>query len=177
MTKAEFRQLAKDRRLCSSEEISGDVIYKELSSSNFYKEAKVVALYFPDKYEPDTKCFIEGALKEGKRVLLPKWSEEKKDYAFAEISSLDDLEIGRYGIMEPKADCCKDVSMVDVCYVPGVLFDCECNRLGHGNGFYDRLLQQLSDKVEVVGLAFSWQVVEQLPVESTDVRMDRLFIF
>jgi 5,10-methenyltetrahydrofolate synthetase len=58
---------------------------------------------------------------------------------------------------------------IDVCYIPGLLFDKRGIRLGHGGGYYDRLLVKLSPDTPVIGLSFPWQLVEELPFEAHDI--------
>lgn len=59
---------------------------------------------------------------------------------------------------------------IDLYIVPGVAFDRQCNRLGRGKGHYDRLLTDV--KVTKIGLAYSFQVLAQVPHTSYDVPMD-----
>ena len=55
--------------------------------------------------------------------------------------------------------------------VPGVAFDCHNNRMGRGRGFYDRLLKSTPNAFKV-GVAFHFQMVDEVPVEPFDIPMD-----
>lgn len=56
--------------------------------------------------------------------------------------------------------------------MPGVAFYRQGGRLGYGAGFYDRFLTKMSKGVEKIALAYQLQVVDSVPMESSDVRID-----
>ena len=87
-----------------------------------------------------------------------------------------DFAIGAYGIREPIPERCRRVmpSEVDFILVPGVAFDRSLNRLGYGGGYYDRFFPQTRDKCVKAALAFAMQIVENVPVDQYDTRMDYL---
>ena len=86
----------------------------------------------------------------------------------------DDLKISSYGILEPKKDKIKNISSdkIDLIIVPGVAFDLKGNRMGHGKGYYDRFLNLV--KSTSIGLAFEFQIIENIPVESHDKPIDMI---
>lgn len=139
-----------------------------------YKDAKTVMFYAAKGNEVQTREMIKAALKEGKKVLLPVTNMEKKEIEAAVIEDYDgDLKKGAYGIMEPKEKSKADEKLIDAVVVPGVAFDIEGHRLGYGLGYYDQLLRRLTNAVKI-GLAYDFQVVERLPRESHDQRMDMI---
>ncbi|MDR2440948.1 MAG: 5-formyltetrahydrofolate cyclo-ligase [Planctomycetaceae bacterium] len=90
------------------------------------------------------------------------------------IFSRNDLEPGRFGILEPKQSVRNDVGhlvtpeQLDVIIVPGLAFDTLGNRLGRGKGYYDRFLSSFSSNIISIGLAFEYQIVYQVPVNHWD---------
>jgi 5-formyltetrahydrofolate cyclo-ligase len=90
------------------------------------------------------------------------------------IFSRNDLELGRFGILEPKQNIRNNPQyhvipeQLDVVIVPGLAFDRSGNRLGRGRGYYDRFLSQFTSKTLLIGLAFECQIVEQIPVDTWD---------
>jgi 5-formyltetrahydrofolate cyclo-ligase len=90
------------------------------------------------------------------------------------IFSRNDLELGRFGILEPKQNIRNNIKyhvtpeQLDVVIVPGLAFDSLGNRLGRGKGYYDRFLSQFTSKTLLIGLAFECQIVEQVPVDTWD---------
>ncbi|MDR0705319.1 MAG: 5-formyltetrahydrofolate cyclo-ligase [Planctomycetaceae bacterium] len=90
------------------------------------------------------------------------------------IFSRNDLESGRFGILEPKQKIRNNPKyhvtpeQLDVVFVPGLAFDTLGNRLGRGKGYYDRFLSQFPLNTLLIGLAFECQIVEQIPVDTWD---------
>ena len=88
--------------------------------------------------------------------------------------SFDDLISGMYGIQEPSPE--KRIKMnpeiIDLVIVPGIAFDRQGGRLGHGKGYYDRFLQ--FTRAFRLGLAFDCQLLKTVPTESHDVPMNAI---
>ena len=84
-----------------------------------------------------------------------------------------DLAIGAYGIEEPTGALFTDYATIDLVIVPGVAFDRDGNRLGRGKGYYDRLLPRIPSAYKV-GICFPFQIVEEVPAEPFDIRMDEI---
>jgi 5-formyltetrahydrofolate cyclo-ligase len=78
---------------------------------------------------------------------------------------------GIYGIAEPTGEIFTDYAAIDFIVVPGVAFDAKGNRLGRGKGYYDRLLPRIPSAYKA-GICFPFQLVEEVPAESFDIRMD-----
>jgi 5-formyltetrahydrofolate cyclo-ligase len=134
-----------------------------------YLASRSVALYSPVQNEVDTGTIQRHALDNDKRVFYPKTS--KLDWpGFYQIFSPTDLTCGRFAIPEPLE--VHPLSVADeenlIVFVPGVVFDHCGNRLGRGGGWYDRKLAQLNDYGVFVGLAYEFQVVENLAAEKWD---------
>ena len=108
---------------------------------------------------------------------LIRFSKEK-ELCFFEIKDRNrDLKPGIYGILEPDPLLTKEVFLHDAgcVLVPGVVFDKNKHRIGHGAGFYDRFLARIDSQVPKVGLAYSFQVmIKDLPQEVHDVALDEL---
>ncbi|MGZ8426250.1 MAG: 5-formyltetrahydrofolate cyclo-ligase [Candidatus Binatia bacterium] len=133
-----------------------------------YRGAQAIALYSPIQNEVDTGILLDHALSSGKRVYLPRWTEQ--GFSFVRMESRCELVAGRYGILEPiGAAGLSDAERQNlVVIVPGVVFDCRGNRLGRGSGVYDRLLAQFNISDIGVGLAYECQIVEAVPVQPWD---------
>ncbi|KAA6347019.1 5-formyltetrahydrofolate cyclo-ligase [termite gut metagenome] len=87
-------------------------------------------------------------------------------------NSHQSLSVGPYGIKEPFGEAFTDYASIDLAVIPGVAFDRFGNRLGHGKGYYDRLLPHLS--AYRIGIGFSFQLVEEVPAKEFDVRMNEV---
>ena len=137
-------------------------------NSNEFQPAKVVGTYFAFGSEVTTELIIERAKILGKKIALPRVEEDR--ITFYELSSTKSLIRGRFGIMEPLPY--GKMSEIDILVVPGIAFDKKGNRLGYGKGFYDRLL--LTKRTFSIGLAYSFQLLENLPHDLYDKRLDAI---
>ncbi len=134
-----------------------------------FQQAKVVGAYFAIGSEVMTELIIGSAKISGKKIALPRVEEDK--ITFYELSLTNTLVRGRFGIMEPPPY--EPVNKIDILVVPGIAFDKKGNRLGYGKGFYDRLLASKRTKFSI-GLAYSFQLVENLPYDLYDRRLDAI---
>ncbi len=138
-----------------------------------FRKAKAVMLYVAMDEEVDTHPLLNLAFQEKKHVLLPVVVQEKDEMISAELIAPDRMKSGKYGIMEPDSWSSpfpmRDLDMV---IVPGLAFDRKNYRLGRGKGYYDKFLSKLSSKVATIGLAFDIQLVEELPIEVHDMKLD-----
>jgi 5-formyltetrahydrofolate cyclo-ligase len=133
-----------------------------------WKKAETVCLYMSTPDEVDTKPLLAAALSAGKTVVFP--SIERDELVLHQIRSIRDFTPGVYRILEPKKTTPRvDTKSVDLCIVPGIVFDQDGYRLGHGKGYYDRLLSRVS--APKFGLAYEIQMVAKLDHTSYDVPM------
>ncbi len=148
------------------------IIKGRLFSEEAFKEAKVVMFYVSLKDEVNTLSMIDEAIGTGKRVCVPVIFKEDKRLIAGEIKDRTaDLEKQHFGIYQPKQGHVKEVPLedIDLIVVPGIAFDKKNVRLGRGHGYYDRFLCSLPNKCRTIGLAFDFQVVEDLPQDSHDI--------
>lgn len=138
-----------------------------------YREAAGVHVYVAGiGGEVATRSVVEHSLALGKRVLCPRadWDTGRLDSY--RIGSLDDLVAGPRGLWEPDPSRTRPAEKgeVDLVVVPGIAFDRSGRRLGFGAGFYDRFLATVQSPS--VALAFSLQVVDEVPSTEHDVPVD-----
>ena len=142
--KKEIRtQMRKIRR-----EMPGDVveqknqaIYEKLISMSQYRRARAVVLYVSKELEVDTRRLMEKAWADGKIVAAPRCVENTRLMNMHIIRSMDDLQEGAYGILEPKAELpILTETNSAICIVPGFCNDYRGYRVGYGGGYYDRYL-------------------------------------
>jgi len=164
--KEKRRKLSKEENRKKSKEIK-----ERLLELKEYRDAKTVLFYVSYDGEVFTQDMIKEAMKE-KRVVLPISNKEDCSLSLSELKNLGDLEMGSYGILEPKKDCRRKVSIdeIDLIIVPGVGFDTKGNRMGHGKGYYDRLLD--NSNATTIALAFEFQIIKNIPTESHDKKVD-----
>ena len=135
-----------------------------------YLIKKSIGGYFPVNYEVDDLEILKEFSKKNYQISLPVI---KKDFNmdFYRWSFDDPLKINQYGIPEPNS---KKLIYPDVILVPLVAFDNNLNRLGYGGGYYDRVIKKLSKKKKIlkIGLAFSIQKINNIPVTKYDKKLD-----
>lgn len=137
-----------------------------------WKTAQWVLFFAPLPEELDVWPLLTEAFSAGKRVALPRFVAENRTYEACQIQDPEsDLQVGHFGIREPASRCARLASVrLDLILVPGVAFDLQGCRVGRGKGYYDRLLRTLCGIT--CGVAFDEQVVEEIPVEAHDVRLN-----
>jgi len=160
------RSLTKESVVLNSQRISDSIIKLNLITS------KNTLLYMDFRNEVMTKLLIDYTINHFGSVLLPRVVD--KELTIHEIFSLDDLILSKLGILEPNSSNQVDISTIDLILAPGVAFDENCYRLGYGGGFYDRLLSQKRKEVQVVALAFEIQIIDKVPTEPHDYKMDMI---
>lgn len=154
---------------------SCDLILDKLVNMQEYKDAKHILVYADAHGEVMTDKIILTALLDGKSVYAPVCGEDFS-MDFYHIYALEELYSGAYGVREPLAiEYEKLTESVDgseiVALIPGVLFDKKGNRVGHGLGYYDRYFAG-KDVACKIGLAYDFQVYDDLETKSHDIPMD-----
>jgi 5-formyltetrahydrofolate cyclo-ligase len=141
-----------------------DKITQRIAENPLFLQAETVAIYHALPDEVQTAGFIEKwHLK--KKILLPV--VEDKDISLQLYKGKESLKAGCFGILEP--DCTEKGIKPDLIIVPGIAFDHQCNRLGRGKGYYDRLLSDTS--VPTIGICFHFQLFDQIPTDVHDQKM------
>ena len=106
----------------------------------FYQEAKIIATYLSFPHEFQTQGLIEQALKDGKKLLVPKtYPKGRMDFVVYDPQQLVKTS---FGLLEPQGNLeVVDTSQIDLIHVPGLAFTMEGYRIGYGGGYYDRYLK------------------------------------
>ena len=144
-----------------------------------YERAGTVMFYIDVRAEVRTRAALPEALASGKRIVVP-WCNAHGELELFHLESMDQLELGMYSILEPKAALRelpeKQVAPheLDLILVPGVAFDRRGGRTGHGKGYYDKLLQHARPDAPLVALAFECQLFPEIPMHAHDIYMDRI---
>ncbi len=134
--------------------------------------AKIVASYLSDDGEPSMNLVHKWASTAGVVVVEPIL--DTHGLRFAVHDGLAATVPNRYGMLEPAKPIWVPIDQIDVIFVPLVLFDAQCNRVGRGGGWYDKTLAQRSDLTVLAGIAYEGQKVDIVPTHSGDVQLDRV---
>lgn len=143
-------------------------------------EAAGTLLFYVDvRDEVRTRHALPKALSSDRRIIVP-WCNDSGELELFHLESLSELAEGRYGILEPlpelreRAEKQLQPAELDAVLVPGVAFDKTGGRLGHGKGYYDKLLKNVRPGCRLIGVAFESQIFEQIPMHEHDVWMDQV---
>lgn len=147
---------------------------KHLVASAAWRDARVVLVFLSLPSEVDTTALVEAAWGSGKRVLAPRVDVASTTLVPVAIRSWSDCLPGFKGILEPTASGAVPVESIDLVLVPGLAFDLQGRRLGRGGGYYDRFLARPGLAALTCGLGFESQVLDQVPSEAHDRRVDAL---
>jgi 5-formyltetrahydrofolate cyclo-ligase len=177
-TKKRIRQeISRERERLTDKQCleNSQCICDMITKSALIKDSDDFILYYPFQNEVDLLPCAEFLLKNRKNIYFPRFNLTSKSYDLAIIKSLEkDFVKGKFGIMEPSVvaeGVHSDFSQA-VWFIPGVAFDKKGNRLGRGGGYYDRFLN--SHKGTFVAVAHQIQLVEQVPLEAHDMKVDWL---
>jgi 5-formyltetrahydrofolate cyclo-ligase len=172
------RAHANRNALENKDELSRDICAK-IGALPAYGLAKSVMYYIDVRSEVRTKYALPSALTQGKKIVVP-WCNEQGELELFHLESMEELAIGMYKILEPKPELrllpAKQVRAedLDLVMVPGVAFDRSGARMGHGKGYYDKLLQYARPDAPLVALAFECQLFPEIPTAAHDIFMDMI---
>jgi 5-formyltetrahydrofolate cyclo-ligase len=142
-----------------------------------YTSSRCIMLYWSCHNEVRTHELALKALKDGRRVVLPRCDvEEAQIYPYEVKDVPQDLVVGPFGICEPSRESREitDLSGIDLCIVPGIAFDGEGNRVGRGLGYYDRFLSKLCETTEKIGVGYAFQIVDKICPTDGDAHVDKI---
>ena len=165
----EIRQL---KRACPLEERRRKSlsVWEAVERDEVFQQAETVLAYWSMDDEVYTHDFV-NKWAGSKTLLLPCVKGDELELRY--FDGEERLQPGEgYAIPEPVGELFTDWGTIDLILVPGVAFDKSGNRLGRGKGYYDKVLKQTG--AYKLGVCFDFQLVERVPVEPHDVKMDRV---
>lgn len=164
MIREKKRAMSEEQIVCTSLRL-GDMF----RAHSLYQKAKTIYGYLPYNQEVRTFPMLEQALKDGKRVAVPKvFGDEMK---FIYLDDFSKIEKGYCGIPEPIDDGPVADDPTALVLMPGLAFDSEGHRIGYGGGFYDKFLAREPGH-PTLALCYDFQMVEHLDTEEFDVPVD-----
>ena len=173
--KSELRkQVLREMKAISKEQkqFIDQTLTERLLQHPFYQEAKIIATYLSFPHEFQTQELIEQALKDGKKVLIPKtYPKGRMDFV---VYDLQQLVKTSFGLLEPQGDLeVVDASQIDLIHVPGLAFTREGYRIGYGGGYYDRYLEHFTG--HTLSTVYPCQIRDFIP-EDHDIPVQEVLI-
>ena len=138
----------------------------------FYQETNTIATYLSFPHEFQTQGLIEQALKDGKKVLIPKtYPKGRMDFV---VYNPQQLAKTSFGLLEPQGDLeVVDASQIDLIHVPGLAFTREGYRIGYGGGYYDCYLKHFTG--HTLSTVYPCQIRDFIP-EDHDIPVQEVLI-
>ncbi|MDU1466354.1 MAG: 5-formyltetrahydrofolate cyclo-ligase [Streptococcus mitis] len=148
------------------------VLTEGLLQHPFYQEANTIATYLSFPHEFQTQELIEQALRDGKKVLIPKtYPKGRMDFV---VYNPQQLVKTSFGLLEPQGNLeVVDASQIDLIHVPGLAFTTEGYRIGYGGGYYDRYLEHFTG--HTLSMIYPCQVQDFIP-ENHDIPVQEVLI-
>jgi len=167
-----------ERRQEPQKDRNSQLIWQTILGLPEYAAARTVMTYLHLPDEVRTQPYLSLVWEHGKQLVVPYCAG--LDLGLFLLESVSELAPGAFGILEPRlhlrgnAARSVEVQQLDLVLVPGVAFDRRGGRLGWGKGLYDRLLRRVRPDTSLVGLAFSCQLLPEVPMLASDVYMDKV---
>jgi len=179
LEKQRLRQIAMQQRSGQPNKTAlSQVICNTLTTMVEYQEAGTVCSYVGVGDKVLTVDLLQTALAQGKRIAVPFVRSHR--LALFHLQSLEDLQPAPFGLLEPSPQLRQQTELeidpadIELYLVPGLSFGVNGERLGHGKGFYDGLLHDISDQSLKVGICFACQLIEKIPMSINDVHMNMI---
>jgi len=172
MDKKELRRMIREQKRAMTEaEIvqRSEALGRLFLESEAYKNAGTIYGYLPYNQEVRTVPMLEQALKDGKRVAVPKCYGDEMRFIF--MDDLSKVEKGYANIPEPIADDPVADDKTALVLMPGLAFDKEGHRIGYGGGFYDKFLEAEPGH-PTLALCYAFQMLPHLETEEHDIPVD-----
>ena len=172
MDKKELRSMIRAKKRAMTEEeivVKSEALGKLFRETEQYREAGSIYFYLPYNQEVRTVPMLEQALRDGKKVAVPKvYGDEMR---FLYIEDLSRIEKGYSGIPEPIDDGPVAEDPKALVLMPGLAFDPQGHRIGYGGGFYDKFLSREPEH-PTVALCYDFQMLPKLETEEFDIPVD-----
>ena len=172
MDKKELRRQIREKKrtMTETEIVEKSAKLGELfAASSLYQNAQTIYGYLPYNQEVRTIPMLEQALKDGKRVAVPKVISD--EMVFIYMDDLSKVEKGYAGIPEPVADGPAADDTHALVLMPGLAFDPQGHRIGYGGGFYDKFLASEPEH-PTLALCYDFQMLPHLETEAFDIPVD-----
>lgn len=165
------REIREKKKAMSIEEIEARSarLGELFTQTEAYKDAKTIYGYMPYNQEVRTIPILECAIRDGKKVAVPKVYGDIMKFIYLE--DLTQVEKSDMGIPEPVADEPVADDQTALVLMPGLAFDKEGHRIGYGGGFYDKFLMAEPNH-PTVALCYDFQMYAHLDTEEFDIPVD-----
>lgn len=145
-------------------------IKNKILKNHMVKKSKTIWFFIWWKFEPETKVIIQELLNKWKEIFLPKILDNN-EMIFCKINNLNDLEIWKFDILEPKSNIIHE--NIEVFLIPWIAFNRDWKRIWKGKWYYDKYFSKFKNNYKI-WICFDFQVLDDFEVESWDVLMNEV---
>jgi 5-formyltetrahydrofolate cyclo-ligase len=170
--KSVFRDNLKKQRAEVTAEAAQEAanhLWDQLKEHPYFQKAKRIGAFSSIGSEISTLPMLEGILRSGKELYLPRTEKGQQLIQFHPVTDLSTLKPGLFNIPQPPAKMAIAPTHIDLLLVPGLAFDNRGHRLGYGNGYYDRFMKVISPDCFTLGIAYSFQIIDKTPNADHDI--------
>lgn len=166
MIRLKKRQLSEAQIVAAGEELA-----RLFLKTTEYQQADTLYGYMPYNQEVRTLPILQQAIRDGKRVAVPKvYGDEMR---FIYVEDFGRMEKSNFGIPEPIDDAPIADDPFALVLMPGLAFDAQGHRIGYGGGFYDRFLTK-EPMHPKVALCYDFQMLPAIDTDAFDIPVDRV---
>lgn len=168
-------KLLEKRRMMEKEDVlnKSRSIQHKLEQDPVFQTSKNILFYVSYGNEVYTHSLIKKYLEIKKQVLVPRSNKKFNKIDSVIITNWGDLKKGTYEILEPPIAYIPFANKIDLIILPGLAFDISGNRIGHGKGYYDRLINEHPESI-IIGLAYEFQIIKNIPKKPHDQRIHKI---
>ncbi|MDL2215081.1 5-formyltetrahydrofolate cyclo-ligase [Dysgonomonas sp. OttesenSCG-928-M03] len=165
------KEIADIKRKYTQEDLLGmsEEVFSVLEITGVFNDSRKICIYNAMNDEVATRQFIDRWI-HAKEFYLPVVKDN--DIILRRLQEDTVFEKSKIGVFEPLGNDFTEYSKLDIIIVPGVAFDRKGNRLGRGKGYYDRFLNKV--KATKIGICFDFQLLDQIPSDNWDIKMDMI---
>lgn len=164
------------RNSLTSQEINAaeKQILNNLLTLKQFTQSHNIFCYLSFRSEVPTQELIKLCLQHEKNIYIPVCVNETKEMILSKYDKEVELKASKYGVFEPSTETIKiaDRNLLDLAIMPGAVFDQNGYRVGYGAGYYDKFFSHTSKEIYKVALAYSFQVIDEVPKDAYDVPVD-----
>ena len=172
MDKKTLRKTIRDQKRAMTPQMIEEksrALGEKFAASQAYRQAKTIYGYLPYNQEVRTVPMLEQAIRDGKRVAVPRVCGD--EMVFYYITDFDRVALSDMGIPEPLGDEPVADDPTALVLMPGLAFDAEGHRIGYGGGFYDRFLNREPEH-PTLALCYDFQMLPKVETEEFDIPVD-----
>jgi 5-formyltetrahydrofolate cyclo-ligase len=150
------------------------LIINNLMKLNEFIQSQNIFCYLSFRSEVPTKGIIAHCQQQGKNLYIPLCVNETKEMILSLYDHEVKLAASNYGVQEPTKETIKIANreILDIAIMPGAVFDTRGYRIGYGAGYYDKFFAHTNKKIYKIALAFSFQIIDEVPADDFDIPVD-----